>query len=131
MIRKEEYYHLILEKISTIFSELEFIGQAIRYELENGNPNNLSLKLNEVNYYNGIILNYSNHFKNSLLGKSDWEYKKRVDYSARKLSSFFRQFESVFFGTERWYQRVVLLMEQLSKESRELDRLLEMNDDMC
>ena len=133
MIKKELYHQLILQKISLIFSELSFIGNSIKQELEKGNPNNISLKLNEVNYYLNIIDTKNKYFQNCLQNSDNWPLDKRIRHQSDTIRSFFRQFESVFFGTAKWYQRVKLLMGQLSEELRELDRLLNMNDkgEMC
>lgn len=122
----EKYYKIILEKINSIFSELNFIGSSIQDELESGNPNNVSLKLNEVKYYLGVVRQNDKYFHKCIEGtNNDWDLIKKIEYNIDKISSFNRQFEAVFFGTEKWYQRVVSLLDQLSEESRELGRLLE------
>lgn len=125
MIEKEKYYKIVLEKISSIFSELNFIGSSIYNEIEGGNSNRITLKSNEVKNYLEIIRKNDKYFHKCLQGEeSNWSLEKRVDYNVSIISSFKRQFEAVYFGTEKWYQRVYSLMNQLSDESRQLKKLL-------
>ncbi len=122
---KEEYFQIILSKISLTFSELRFIGSTLANDLKNKKEES-SLKLNEVNYYLEIIVKNDEYFKRSLNTKiSITDFKKNVQFKIDTISSFFREFEAVFFGTEEWYQRVVVLMDQLSKEANQLEMLLE------
>jgi len=119
-----EYYLIILENISSIFSELEYIGNTLLAEAMKENTT-LSLSPNELKYYLRIIKENHLFFKSTDKDSSEiWNLKKRINYNIDVINSFFRQFEAVFFGTDEWYQRVCKLLNRLVEEKKELDRIL-------
>lgn len=126
-MKKEAYFRIVLMESKVILDEIAFIGSEIIRELESGNPNNIHLKANEVGYYLEVVHKYLHYFENSIADSNFDNLDKKIDLTIRKLRSFFRQFESIFFGTDRWYQRVTKLRDRLVEETRNLEDILECN----
>jgi hypothetical protein len=123
-MRKEAYFRIILMESKVILDEIAFIGSEIIRELESGNPNNIHLKANEVGYYLEVVQKYLRYFENTIADSKFDNLDTKIDLTRRKLRSFFRQFESIFFGTDRWYQRVTQLRNRLVEETRNLEDIL-------
>ena len=125
----DQHYEIILTRIITIFDELEFIVSDIKsnYELEKLQDQRLTLEI--VNDAYRIVHSTKQRFESyRKRANYNWSIKKYIDYVQQRLSSFYREFDNPFLGSERWYQRIVQLQNLLSQESRELGRLLEMKD---
>ncbi len=126
-MKREDHYCLIRNKIASIFSELLLIVEAIKDDFEKENRQHPRLTMKVVNYHLDIVRRHQSHYHGS--SDKDLPIDKLIQSTSRSISSFYREFDNPFRGSQRWYQRIVQLLDQLSQESRELDRLLEMEEE--
>lgn len=78
-----------------------------------------------VDYHLNIAKQYAGSYTNRV--DTGWSLEKNIKYTKEDLRSFYREFDNPFRGSERWYQRILELFDQMSQESRELERLLNSN----
>jgi len=131
----EERFDIIMGKVVGIFQELELIVSEIKadFTTESAQDPRLSLKVvnNSLELASSCVKRFQSYRQRN---ESTWSLEKDINYIRQKLRSFYRQFDNPFLGSERWYQRIVQLLDQLSEESRELGRILEIqedNENMC
>ncbi len=126
---KEKHYDAILEKIVAIFKELHLIVEEINgnFEEEQRQDPRLSRKIVEsrIELTKSCVERFSSYRKRS---QSSWSIEKDIGYVRQSIQSFYREFDNPFLGSHTWYQRISQLIQFLSDESRELQRIEDMND---
>ena len=123
-------YDQVLANITEIYQEFSSIVETIKSDFEEENRQDPGLTMSIVNYHLEMINSYYGSFQNRIKNRAentyqDWSLERQIKSSRQKISSFHREFDNPFLGSERWYQRIVQLQGQLSEQARELDRLLE------
>lgn len=126
---KREKYNQTLNNIGAIFHELYYIVEVIKNDFEEENRQDPGLTMTIVNYHLDIIKKYNSAFQSRILNQDvianqGWSLEKQIKSSSQKISSFHREFDNPFLGSERWYQRIVQLQGQLTEQARELDKLI-------
>lgn len=124
-MNREEYYKIILKKVGIIFSEFLFIVESIKDNFEEEQKQHPALTMKVVDYHLNIVKQYANSYTNRI--DTGWTLEKNIKYTKEDLRSFYREFDNPFRGSQRWYQRILELFDQMSQESRELERLLNKN----
>jgi len=123
---KELRFKKIVDSIVEIFSELESIVQAIKDDFTEERKLDPRLTMNIVDQCLGIVSNRLNLFKSSRkIEESKWPFEKDIKYLHDRIRSFYREFDNPFLGSQRWYQRIRQLEDQLSEQSSELEKLIE------
>ena len=125
-MNKEEYFTIIRKKIGVVFSEFLFIVEAIKDNFEEEQKQHPRLTMKVVDYHLDIVKRYASRYHYPL--DKTRSLNENIKSISQSISSFYREFDNPFRGSERWYQRINQLFDQLSEESRELDRLLEIED---
>lgn len=125
----EEHFEVIMGKIIKIFKELKLIVTDIKENFvdEYAQDPRLNLKIvnSNIDLISSTIVSFRS-YKNR--NESSWSLETDIKYISQKIGSFFIQFDNPFLGSQKWYQRIVQLLDQLMQESRELDRLLDINN---
>jgi hypothetical protein len=119
---KRVKYDQILDRISSIFQELNTIVESIKNDFEEENRQDPGLTMTIVDYHLNIVKKYNRTYQGRK--ETDWSLEKELKYTRQNISSFHREFDNPFLGSERWYQRIVQLQDQLSELARELDKLI-------
>ncbi|WP_111445059.1 hypothetical protein [Breznakibacter xylanolyticus] len=123
---KEKQYEDIVEQSIGVFSELETIVLSIKNNFIEEQRQDPRLTIEMVDKSLELLSSYLARFRGYQdRSKSEWSLEKDIDYVSQTIQSFFRKFDNPFLGSERWYQRIVQLQDQLSEQARELDSLIE------
>lgn len=123
---KEKQYEDLVEQGIGIFSELESIVLSIKNNFIEEQRQDPRLTIEMVDKSLELLSSYLTRFRGYQdRSKSEWPLEKDIDYVSQTIQSFFRKFDNPFLGSERWYQRIVQLQNQLSEQSRELDSLID------
>lgn len=123
-------YDQILVNIAEIYHELYSIIETIRSDFEEESRQDPCLTMPIVNYHLDIIKNYYVSFQNRINNRiantyQGWSLEKQIESSRQEIRSFHREFDNPFLGSQRWYQKITRLQDQLTEQARELDTLIE------
>lgn len=116
-------YNQILERIGAIFQEFCMIIESIKHNFEEEKKQDLGLTMQIVDYHLNIVRKYNKIYQNRV--KTGWNLEKDLNYTRQNIRSFHREFDNPFLKSERWYQRIIQLQQQLSEQVRELDKLID------
>ena len=123
---KERQYENLVEQGIAVFSELESIVLSIKSNFVEEHRQDPRLTIEMVDKSLELLSSYTRRFKGYKdRSKSEWSLEKDIDYVSQTIQSFFRKFDNPFLGSQRWYQRIVQLQDQLSEQARKLDHLIE------
>lgn len=126
---KGKYFLIIRDKIGSIFKEFVFIVESIIDNFEEEQKQHPRLTKKIVDYHLDIVKRYASRY--DYQPDETRTVDENIKSISLSISSFFREFDNPFRGSQRWYQRIIQLLDQLAEEGRELDRLLDINEDMC
>lgn len=126
---KDKHYDAILDKIVAIFKELHLIVNEINrnFEEEQRQDPRLSKKIVEskIELTRSCIERFSYY---RIRSQPSWSIDKYISYVRQNIQSFYREFDNPFLGSHVWYQRITQLIHLLSDESRELQKIENMDD---
>ena len=125
-MNKMEYFKIIRSKVGTIFKEFVFIVESIKDNFEEEQRQHPRLTMRVVDYHLDIVRRYASEY--NYQSDETRTIDENISSVSQSISSFYREFDNPFRGSERWYQRIIQLLDQLAEEGRELDRLIEMSD---
>lgn len=120
---KKGKYNQIINRISSILQELCTIVESIKNDFEEENRQDPGLTMTIVNHHLDIVKKYNRAYQGRK--ETGWSLEKELKYTRQNIRSFHREFDNPFLRSERWYQRIVQLQEQLTEQARELDSLIE------
>ena len=120
-------YNQVLWKLRSIFHELTTIIETIKDDFEEENRQDPRLTMAVVDFHLDIIRKYSSVYQENK--KSEWEFMKELKSTRQNISSFHREFDNPFLGSQKWYQRIVELLYQLADQGMELDKLIEITEE--
>jgi len=122
---KEQQYKNLVEQALVQFSELESIVLSIKISFKEENEQDPRLTINIVDNRIDVLSSYVKRFKSYQdREKSDSSIEKDSDYVSQSIQSFFRKFDNPFLGSQKWYQRIKQIENQLTNISIELDKLV-------
>lgn len=119
---KRGKYDLILDRISSIFQELCTIVESIKNDFEEENRQDPGLTMTIVDYHLDIVKKYNRTYQGRK--ETGWSLEKELKFTRQNISSFHREFDNPFLGSQNYYQRIVQLQGQLTEQARELDSLI-------
>jgi hypothetical protein len=123
MIAREEY-NKVLDRIAVIFQELFEIVTAIKKDFDIEHRDDPYLTTVIVDFHLDVIEKYFLRYNGKSIRSTGWSLEKDLVSTKQNLRSFNREFDNPFLKSKRWYQRIVQLLGELSKESRRLDELI-------
>lgn len=128
MVKSE--YDQILANITEIYQEFSSIIEAIKSDFKEENRQDPGLTMSIVNHHLEMINSYYGSFQNRIKNRAEntyqgWSLERQIKSARQEISSFHREFDNPFLGSQRWYQRIVQLQDQLSEQARALDSLIE------
>ena len=116
-------YNLILETKDSIFQEFCMIVESIKNDFQEEKKQDPELTMQIVDRNLDLVREYHRSYHNR--PESNWNLERDLNYTRQNIRSFHREFDNPFLRSQRWYQRITKLQEQLSEQARELDKLIE------
>lgn len=121
-MNKKENFNIIRNRVGSIFKEFEFIVESIKSNFEEEQKQHPRLTMKVVDYHLDIVQRYASRYVKA--ADSTRSVEENIESVSQSINSFYREFDNPFRGSERWYQRIIHLFDQLTEEGRELDKLL-------
>ena len=122
MMTNRDKYNQLLERIDGIFNELRAIVESIKLDFDEEKRQDPRLTIEIVDFHLAIIKKYCGPPQGRL--ESTWSLERDLHYTIQTISGFHREFDNPFLGSQRWYQRMNQLQDQLSEQYRDLHNLI-------